>query len=166
MKLIEHGTAQRLVVAPGLLICAYTWVPVLADTQAIRTAIATEPELQSGYHLLVFVDGGSIAQAVQLDADVRSAFTDIMRTAPLWSAGYVIALSGFTGVAIRAVFTSFMLLGRKRPERVFATVNDAISWTSSLPQADRSTLERAAEMASPTLWAAGTTSTPSVSKPR
>lgn len=163
MKVIEHGTAQRLVVAPGLLICAYTWVPTLADTQAIRVAIATEPDLQEGYHLLVFVDGGSIAQAVQMDTDVRNAFADIMRTAPLWSAGYVIALAGFTGVAIRAVFTSFMLLGRKRPERVFATVHDAIAWTASLPKGDRSTLEQAVQLASPGLWA-GTTSPPPVSK--
>ena len=164
MKLIEHGTAQRIVVAPGVLICAYTGLPTLGDTQAISTAIASEPDLQAGYHLLVFVDGGNIAQAVQLDAEVRNAFSEIMRTAPLWSAGYVISIAGFTGVAIRAVFTSFMLLGRKRPERVFATVHDAVAWTASLPQADRTILEQAAPLASPTLWT-GTAASPAVSRP-
>jgi hypothetical protein len=71
-----------------------------------------------------------------------------MKTAPLWSAAYVLALSGFTGVAIRAVFTGFMLLGRKRAERVFSSVPEAVAWTSSLPRADPHTIAAAISAAS------------------
>jgi hypothetical protein len=164
MNVIQHGPRQRLVVAPGVLLCVYTSAPTVVDAQAIRAAIDTEPDLKDGYHLLVCVDGSGFVGAVQLDADARKAFGDIMRTAPLWSAGYVIAMSGFTGVAVRAIFTGFMLLGRARPERVFATVHDAIAWTASLPRADRATIEQAVALGAPGLWA-GTAAPPPVSRP-
>jgi hypothetical protein len=150
MKVIEQGTAQRLVVGPGLLVCAYAAAPTMSDVVVIRTAIATEPDLQGGYHLMVTVDSSAVTQAVQLDAHVRNALGDVMKSAPLRSAAYVLEVSGFTGVAIRAVFTGFMLLGRKRPERVFSSVPEAVAWTSSLPRADPHTIAWAMRAAAAT----------------
>lgn len=128
MKLVD-GTSQRLFLGPGLMVADYRAPPTTADMGVLRTAIAIEPDLKDGYHLIINVVG---RHSGQLDAVVRNELNALMRTAPMKSAAYVLNIQGFGGVAIRTVFAGFTLLGARRPEKVFAHLDEAFVWTATL----------------------------------
>jgi hypothetical protein len=132
VTLLEPVTDQRIVLAPGVMVCGYTEFPTVDDTHLLRASLA-RPEIIDGFHLLIVIDASRVVRLSQLQAEARSNLNDIMRVAPLRSAAYVLSMEGFGGIVVRALFTGFMLLGRKRPEKTFATLSDAMAWTSAFP---------------------------------
>lgn len=152
VAVLQPVTDQRLVVAPSLLVCGYTEFPTVDDTAVLRAALA-RPELVDGFHLLIVIDGRRVVRLSQLRPEARRNLNDIMRSAPLHSAAYVLSMTGFAGIAVRTVFTGFMLLGRPRPEKVFGTIDDAIAFTTSFPGVDRRTVDAALRLAAPDVFA-------------
>lgn len=128
MHLINNGTAQTLLIAPGLMIADYTAMPILDDLATIREAMTCEPDLKAGYHLLVNVTGVGSAKP---DPELRAGFVALMRIAPVKSCAYVFTIRGFFGAAIRMVFSSFTLVGRERPEKVFDRLDAACDWLAA-----------------------------------
>jgi hypothetical protein len=132
VTLLQPVTDQRIVVAPGLMVCGFTEFPTVDDTTVLRASLA-RPEVVGGFHLMIVIDGSRVVRLSQLQAEARNNLNDIMRISPLRSAAYVLSMTGFAGTAVRTVFAGFMLLGRKRPEKLFAHIGDAVAFTSSFP---------------------------------
>lgn len=152
VTLLQPVTDQRIVVAPGLMVCGYTEFPTVDDTRVLRASLA-RPEVVDGLHLMIVVDGSRIVRLSQLKAEARENLNDIMRTAPLRSAAYVLSMSGFAGTAVRTVFAGFMLLGRKRPEKMFANVAEAVAFTTTFPDVNARDLDDALRLATPSTFA-------------
>jgi hypothetical protein len=152
VTLLQPVTDQRIVLAPGLMVCGFTEFPTVDDTHVLRASLA-RPEVVDGFHLMIVIDGSRVVRLSQLKAEVRDNLNDIMRISPLRSAAYVLSMTGFAGIAVRTVFTGFMLLGRKRPEKMFATLSDAMAWSSAFPDVNADDLHAAVALAAPNVVA-------------
>ena len=152
VTLLQPITDQRLVVAPGLMVCGYTEFPTVDDTTVLRASLA-RPEVVDGFHLMIVIDGSRVVRLSHLKTEARDSLNDIMRVAPLRSAAYVLSMTGFAGIAVRTVFAGFMLLGRKRDEQLFANLSDAVAFTSSFPDVNARELDAAVRLAAPNMFA-------------
>jgi len=129
MALVTELIDDRVIFAHDgpLFVCVWRGAPTAAHMRALGE-IGRRVEGESGPLALLNVAVGGVPT---FDDEVRKTATAYTRDPARFARAraHVVAMTGFTGVAVLAFINTFLLLGRPpRPTKVLRSTDDAIRW--------------------------------------